>query len=103
MTARRKAGTRPAARTVEATGKAGGEFADWWCRARVDFRAAWLVELGSGDVARIIRVLGLIILEHNFPDADGEVAATLEDVDPYDGLMHVAGELTDAIGTLPPR
>jgi hypothetical protein len=98
---RRKAGGRPAPRTIEVSGL--GEFADWWCRARVDFRTGWLADLSSGNVERIVAALGRIILEHNFPAESGEIAETLDDVDPYDGLMHVAGELADALGKLPPR
>lgn len=101
MTAKRRPAARPAPRTVEVTGT--GEFATWEARALASFRAAWLVELESGSVTRILAVLERIVVDHNMPNADGELAEHLADVDPYDGLLNVAGAITDAIGKLPPR
>lgn len=99
--ARKAAARRPAPRTVTVQGT--GEFEGWECTALADFRAGWLVELQSGDVARILAVLERIIQDHNLPNTDGDVAETLADVDPYDGLMHLAAAITEAIGRLPPR
>lgn len=101
MSSGRKAAKRPPAREVSATGS--GEFAEWTCRARADFPARVLADLQSGSIERIMVALDAIVLEHNFPDAAGEIAKTMADVDPYDGLLDVSARIFDAIGTLPNR
>ena len=98
---RRPAG-RPAARTVEVEITAG-EFAGWACTARADFPARVLGDLQSGSIERIMRALDVVVVAHNFPGSDDELAATMADVDPYGGLLKVAGEVFDAIGKLPNR
>lgn len=98
----RKPAARPAARTVTAT-IAKGDFAGWEATARADFPARLLADLQSGNIARIIGVLDAIIVDHNFPNADDELATSMGDVDPYTGLMEVAGAIFDAIAKLPNR
>ena len=99
---RRKPAARPAARTVSVEIKKG-DFLGWEATARADFPARLLADLQSGDIARIIGVLDAIITDHNFPDKDDELAASMGDVDPYNGLMVVAGEIFDQIAKLPNR
>lgn len=98
---RRKAAKRPAPRTVSVTGT--GEFAGWEATARADFPARLVEDLLSGDINRIISVLDAIVVDHNMPNSDDEIASTMADVDPYTGLMELAGEIFDAIGKLPNR
>lgn len=102
MSARRKPAKRPAPRTVEVT-IAGGDFDGWWCVARADFPARVLGDMQSGSIDRIMRALDAVIVDHNFPGPDDELATSMGEVDPYDGLMTVAGRVIDAIGKLPPR
>jgi hypothetical protein len=97
-----KVAARPPARTVEVTIE-GGDFDGWHAVARADFPAGLLVEFESGTTARILPALELIILEHNMPNDQGELAERLDDVAPYDGLMAIANALTTRIGSLPNR
>ncbi len=97
----RRPGTRPEPRTVECTGT--GEYADWWMRARADFPASVLAALQGRDVGKVIVALNGIVIEHNMPDATGAIASSMGDVDPYHGMVHMAGRLFDAIGKLPNR
>ena len=99
---RRPVAKRPPARTAEITIKAG-PYAGWWCLVRADFPARTLQEFNSGDVTRILGAFASLVVEHNLPDSSGALAADLMDVDPYDGLVKVAGEVADAIASLPPR
>lgn len=101
MTRARKPARNPAPRTIALT-IAEGDFAGWECTALVSFPAAWILDLQSGDFARILAVLDRIITEHNFPNADGELAERMADVD-YEGLRAVAETFTEALGRLPPR
>ena len=102
MNARRKPAKRPVSRTVTVAIEEG-DFAGWQATARADFPAGLLADLQSGDIGSIIGVLDKIITDHNFPDANDELAATMADVDPYDGLLTVSSEIFDAIGKLPNR
>ena len=99
---KRGAAPRPEPRTVEVS-IVKGDFAGWEATARADFPARVLADLQSSDIARIMGALDIIVTAHNFPDSTGELAATMADVDPYDGLLAVAGEIFDAIGKLPNR
>lgn len=102
MTApKRRAAKRPAPRTVSVTGK--GDFSEWEATARADFPARVLADLQSGSIERIMLGLDAVVVEHNFPDADGEIAETMADVDPYDGLLEISAGIFDAIGKLPNR
>jgi hypothetical protein len=80
-----------------------GAFEGWYCKAKADFPARQLAALGSGDIERIIEVLGSIVLEHNFPNGDGELAAELGDVDPYEGLLKAGESIFEELGKLPNR
>lgn len=94
---------RPAARTVSIEIPAGQPFAGWRATAAADFPAGRLADLQSGRIDRILETLEAIILEHNFPNLDDELAATLADVAPYDGLLVVAAAIFEAIAKLPNR
>lgn len=93
---------RPPARTIDVELNGGGAFDGWWLRARADFPAALLAELQSGDIARVMAVLDVVIVDHNMPDEQGELAGELGQVQ-YDGLLRMAGALFDELGRLPPR
>jgi len=99
---KRRAAKRPAPRIVEVS-IAEGDFAGWSATARADFPAAILAELQSSDIARISAALGRIIIEHNMPDSEDNIAATLAEVDPYEGMMAISSAIFDAIGNLPNR
>ena len=102
MTVKRKAAKRPATRTVHVT-IAEGDFAGWECTARADFPASVLADLQSGDIGSIVDALGRIITDHNFPDEHDEIAETMREVDPYEGLLEVAGEVFTQLAKLPNR
>jgi hypothetical protein len=97
-----KVAARPPARTVDVEVKSGA-FAGWAASARADFPAGFLVDLESGTAAGVLSVLKVIVLKHNMPNSKGELAATIAEVEPYDGLMVVAAEILGAIRSLPPR
>jgi hypothetical protein len=99
---RRKAARKPAPRLVDVIVK-DGDFEGWEATARADFPARVLADLQSGSIERIMTALDVIVTEHNFPDAEGEIAASMAEVDPYDGLLRIAGDIFDAIGKLPNR
>lgn len=99
---RRKAAKRPAPRTVHVVIDKG-DFEGWEATARADFRAGLIEDLQSGDISRIIGVLDAIVVDHNMPDVNDEIAQKMADVDPYSGLMEIAAEIFDAIGKLPNR
>jgi hypothetical protein len=99
---KRKAARRPEPRTVTVT-IPKGDFEGWEATARADFPAALLADLQSGSITRIIAVLDAIVIDHNMPDVNDEVAASMGEVDPYSGLMEVASAIFDAIGKLPNR
>lgn len=80
-----------------------GDFAGWEATARADFPAGLLSDLTSGNIDRIMKVLDAIVIDHNFPNSDDELAERMADVDPYAGLLEVAGQIFDAIGKLPSR
>ena len=80
-----------------------GDFEGWEATARADFPAGLLADLQSGSIDKIIGVLDAIVIDHNFPDANDELAKSMADVDPYGGLMEVASGIFDAIAKLPNR
>jgi hypothetical protein len=100
--AKRKPAKRPAPRTVHVL-IADGDFAGWEATARADFPARVLSDLQSESIERIMHALDVIIIDHNFPDASDQLAETMQDVDPYEGILKIAGELFDALGKLPNR
>lgn len=97
----RKGAAKPKPRMVEV--KLNSEYTGWVATARADFPARVLADLQSGQMDRIIPALDIIIVHHNMPDIDGNVAASMGDVDPYDGMIKMAGAIFDAIGSLPNR
>lgn len=92
---------RPPARTVTWHGR--GPWDGWEVTARADFPARLLVDLQSSEVAKIVAVLETIVLEHNLPDSTGARAATMGDVDPWDGLIAATAGIVDALARLPSR
>ena len=100
---RRRVAARPKPRTIEVELNGESEFPGWWCTARVDFPARLVADLNSGDLDRMLGALSVVIVDWNFPDEKGGRAATLKDVDPYTGLIAVAGVVFPAITKLPNR
>jgi hypothetical protein len=98
---KRRPAKRPAARTV--TVQLEGEFEGWEATARADFPARYLADFDSGKLERIIPALDAIVLDHNFPNSQDEIAASMGDVDPYTALTAFADKVFDAIGKLPNR
>jgi hypothetical protein len=99
---KRHAAKRPAARTITVT-IAEGEYEGWEATARADFPASVLVDLESGRISRVIAALDAIVVDHNLPNAKDELAASMTEVDPYQGLLVIAGEIFDRLGKLPNR
>lgn len=98
---KRKAAKRPEQRTVTVT--LTGEFAGWEATARADFPARWLAEFDTADFAKFTTFMERIVLDHNMPDSEDNVAASMADVDPSDGLVKMCDAVLDAIGALPKR
>lgn len=97
---KRKAAKKPEARTV--TVDVPG-FPEWQCTARADFPAKILADLQSDQIDRIFSALDAVILDHNFPDMAGDIAAAMTEVDPYEGALAAAAAVFDAFGKLPNR
>lgn len=97
-----RAAARPPARTIEVE-LTEGPFAGWRCTARADFPASVLEQLQSDQIADIVGAFDRIVIDHNFPNEHDDVATSMGEVDPYDGLLAVVGEVFDRLGTLPPR
>lgn len=98
---KRAAARRPPPRTIVVRGE--GELAEWELTARVDFPFRLMVELQSASGDRAIEILESIIVDHNMPNGDDEVAERLADVEPLYGLMQMSAAIAKAIGQLPPR
>jgi hypothetical protein len=96
---RRKPARRPEPRTVDI--KLDGELGGWEFTAKVDFPAKWLTDLGT-DLGAVVAVLDRIVIDHNFPGEDGELAESMGDVDAT-SLGQVTAALQRAMGTLPNR
>jgi hypothetical protein len=99
---RRKVAKRPEPRTVEIE-LTEGAFAGWWARILVDFPMRVMLEIESGKAERVMAALDGIIVDHNFPGADGERAASIADVDPYTGMVAIADRFMDAMRSVPNR
>ena len=99
--ARRRVAKRPPARFVEV--ELEGEFDGWWARCRADFSTSLIAELQSQDIDEVLAALAVIIVEHNMPNSEGELAEHLRDVDPYIGLGAMLDKLTATLQKLPPR
>lgn len=96
-----KAARRPAARTVSITLE--GDFEGWQATARADFPARWLAELDPNDMPTFTTFMDRIVISHNLPDSNDEVASSMADVDPYDGLIRMGDAIVEAIAKLPKR
>lgn len=102
-----KAAPRPTPRTVTVDGK--GDYAGWHLVARADFPAQIMFDLELSDASsvtdlrRVFTTFDRLILDHNMPDIDGNIAGTLAEVDPKEGAVYMLGEALTAIGRLPPR
>jgi hypothetical protein len=102
-----KAAHAPAPRTVSVTGS--GDFAGWQLTARADFPAQVMFDLElsdaskADDLRRVFTTFDRLIISHNLPDMDGNVAERLADVDPKEGAVLMLGEALTAISRLPPR
>lgn len=99
---KRNAAKRPAPRTVAIT-ITEGDYEGWEATARADFPLSVLEDLESGNIGRIVHALDTIVIDHNFPNERDEIAASMTEVDPYHGLMVVAGKIFDAMAKLPNR
>lgn len=98
-----QAARRPAQRTVTVE-LDDGDFAGWGMTMRADFPARILAILQApADTGAFMEALDQVVLTHNMPDTDGGVATRMADVDPWDGVVAVAGAAFEAIGKLPPR
>jgi hypothetical protein len=86
----RSAAARPEVRTV--TLSLPEPYAGWTFTARTDYPARVLEDLTSDNIFQVARALNLIVLEHNFPDINGNVAGDLMDVDPVGGIIAALGE-----------
>lgn len=100
-TPKRRAAKKPAPRTV--TVSLTGEFEGWEMTAKADFPAKVLALLQSDMIDDITTALDKIVVDHNFPDSDGEVAKTMADVDPFEGMRNAAMQLFEELGKLPNR
>ena len=89
----------PEQRTVTVKGQ--GRYVGWEVTARVDFPAIVLEGLQSGDVPMTLRAMDGIVTEHNLPDVNGELAASMLDVSPWQGAYQMVGLVIDAMVKLP--
>lgn len=89
----------PEPRTVTAEIREG-RYAGWRFTARRDWTVRELMELNEGLPGKAA-FLDRQLLEHNFPDREGNVAASMLDVYPADAIGHVLDALTEAIATTP--
>ena len=99
----RKPAKRPAPRTVHFALNGTSDYTGWEATAKVDFPAAVLFDLESGELPRIIKAMDRIVTDHNMPDDQGKVATTMAEVDPVEGMMAVLNGLFDAMAKLPNR
>ena len=97
----KRAAKRPAPRTVHVV--LTGDYEGWECTARADFPARVLENFQSDSMERIMAALDAIILDHNFPNDQDEVAEFMSDVSPFGGVTAAADAIWTAIGKLPNR
>ena len=95
------AAARPAARTV--TVRLPSPYEGWEATLRADFPLRVLEDLASGEIPKLTAALDRIVITHNFPDSADQVAASMMDVDPSDGVVALANAFHDELGRLPPR
>jgi hypothetical protein len=98
---KKRAAARPATRTVTITLKA--PFEGWEAICRADFPLRVMADLSSENLDRVGAALDRIVMDHNFPDGADELATSMLDVDPFEGVSALAEGLSEALGKLPPR
>jgi hypothetical protein len=77
-------------------------YTGWTFTARLDFPARWLEELASSNVLRVCAALDrFLIVDHNFPDIDGNVAASMLDVYPAEAVVYAVAAYQRGTSTLP--
>lgn len=104
-----KAATRPETKIIKV--ELDGELAGWWadCRAASELPARALVELqavddaGNPDIAKIIGAFDRVVVRHNFPNADGEVADSMLDVEPLSAVLTALQTWSDKAVAPDPR
>lgn len=101
MTAEPKAAPGLPART--ATLELEAPYEGWVFTIRLDYPARVLEQLLSGSVVTITRALDTLVIEHNFPDVDGKVAASMLDVYPVEGVLAAFDAYQDHRLTVPNR
>jgi hypothetical protein len=101
VTAQGTVAKRPEPRTVSVRGE--GVWDGWEATARADFPARVLFALQSPRLEDVFGALDSIVITHNLPDENGELAGSMADVDPREGALAIAGLIFDAIGSLPNR
>lgn len=99
--AKKRAAKRPERRTVHVVLSA--PFEGWEATFRADFSMKVLSDLEGNDVLAMGRGLDALVVEHNFPDANDEVAASMLEVEPYDGIVVAVQQYVEELGKLPPR
>lgn len=100
MTTERVAAPRVEHRTVEL--ELPSPYEGWRFTARLDFPARVLMDLQSGDFETVIKAMDtVLVVDHNFPDVNGDIAASMLDVDPLDAVMTAVTTYSNHRTTLP--
>ena len=99
---KRRGAAKPAGRDPVVL-RLSGAFEGWEATVRVDFPARVLEELNSGENGRVCRAFDRIMVTHNMPDAEANVADSLLDVEPLDFIGPLIEALGVALEALPPR
>ena len=97
----RAAAPSPPARTATLTLEA--PYDGWTFTIRLDYPARVLEQLLSGSVVTITHALDSLVVDHNFPDVEGNVAASMLDVFPVDGVLAAFDAYQDHRLTVPNR
>lgn len=88
-------------RTVNVTLDA--PFEEWVAVCRADVPLRVFQDLNSTDFDRVLPALDRMVVSHNFPGEDGQVAATMAEVYPTDAVNLLVKGIGEEIGKLPPR
>lgn len=86
-------------RTVTVEGD--GDTSTWTLTIRTGFSARMLEDLGSGDLFRILRAADQLVVDHNMPNVEGEVAPSLMDVYPAQAAQAMVMRALDAMSKVP--
>jgi hypothetical protein len=100
---KKRAAKRPAPRVVSYTAPDDSEYPGWSITIRADFPAKRLAAFQSGSLERMLDAIEGLVVDHNLPNEDDEIAESLGDVSPYEGLLYVIEKAMDGIDKLPPR